>query len=61
MRIAIVIERFEAGAGGVEEAAFRLAVELARRELQPSVICRHGPERETRTPGSGSPITSTNC
>jgi len=43
MQIAIVIERFEAGAGGVEEAAFRLALELARRELQPSVICRHSP------------------
>jgi UDP-glucose:(heptosyl)LPS alpha-1,3-glucosyltransferase len=46
MRIAIVIERFEEGVGGVEEAALRLTLELARRELQPNVICRQTPGAE---------------
>jgi UDP-glucose:(heptosyl)LPS alpha-1,3-glucosyltransferase len=40
VRVAIVVERFEAGGGGVESAAYRLACELARRGTSVSAICR---------------------
>ncbi len=40
MRVAIVVERFTAGAGGVETAAVRLAAELARSGLEVTAVCR---------------------
>jgi UDP-glucose:(heptosyl)LPS alpha-1,3-glucosyltransferase len=44
VRIALVVERFEAGAGGVERAAFALASELARRGLAVTAVCRRAGE-----------------
>jgi UDP-glucose:(heptosyl)LPS alpha-1,3-glucosyltransferase len=40
VRVAIVVERFEQGAGGVESAAFHLVHELVRREVDVTVVCR---------------------
>jgi UDP-glucose:(heptosyl)LPS alpha-1,3-glucosyltransferase len=40
VRVALVIERFRAAGGGVEQAAYRLVQELARRELDLTVFCR---------------------
>ena len=40
MRIALVCERFEPGAGGVESVACHLARELGRRGRAPTVVCR---------------------
>jgi UDP-glucose:(heptosyl)LPS alpha-1,3-glucosyltransferase len=40
VRVALVIERFRAAGGGVEHAAYRLVRELARRELELTVVCR---------------------
>jgi len=40
MRIAIVVERFEAGAGGVEDVAWQAAHGLARAGEDVHVICR---------------------
>ncbi len=40
VRVAVVIERFAPGAGGVERAAFELISELARRGVDISVFCR---------------------
>lgn len=40
MRVAVVVERFEPGSGGVEGAAFHLVEELARRGCDVSVVCR---------------------
>jgi UDP-glucose:(heptosyl)LPS alpha-1,3-glucosyltransferase len=40
VRVALVIERFRAAGGGVEQAAYRLVRELAHQELELTVICR---------------------
>ncbi len=40
MRVAIVVERFQAGGGGVEAAAYRLASELAARGIDVVAVCR---------------------
>ena len=40
MRIALVVERFEPGSGGVESVVFQVAAELARRAQQVTVVCR---------------------
>jgi UDP-glucose:(heptosyl)LPS alpha-1,3-glucosyltransferase len=40
VRIALVVERFEPGSGGVERAAFALASELARRGHALTAVCR---------------------
>jgi UDP-glucose:(heptosyl)LPS alpha-1,3-glucosyltransferase len=40
VRVALVIERFRAAGGGVEQAFLRLVRELARRELELTVVCR---------------------
>jgi UDP-glucose:(heptosyl)LPS alpha-1,3-glucosyltransferase len=48
MRVAIVVERFESGGGGVEAAAFRLASELRSRRIEVTAICR---ESSSAPPG----------
>ena len=40
MKIALVVERFEPGAGGVETVVHQLASELARRRETVTVVCR---------------------
>jgi UDP-glucose:(heptosyl)LPS alpha-1,3-glucosyltransferase len=50
VRVAIVVERFASGAGGVETAAVRLAGELARRGLEVTAVCR---EASPPPPGVG--------
>jgi UDP-glucose:(heptosyl)LPS alpha-1,3-glucosyltransferase len=40
VRIAIVVERFGPGAGGVERVGYELAAELARRDADVTVVCR---------------------
>jgi UDP-glucose:(heptosyl)LPS alpha-1,3-glucosyltransferase len=40
VRVALVIERFRAAGGGVEQAAYRLVRELAHREIELTVVCR---------------------
>ncbi len=40
MKVAIIVERFEPARGGVEQAAFALARELAARAFDVHVICR---------------------
>ena len=40
MRVAVVVERFEAGGGGVEAAALRLVEQLGRRGHAVTVVCR---------------------
>jgi UDP-glucose:(heptosyl)LPS alpha-1,3-glucosyltransferase len=40
VRVAIVIERFDPDAGGVERAAHHQVVELARRGVEVEVVCR---------------------
>jgi UDP-glucose:(heptosyl)LPS alpha-1,3-glucosyltransferase len=44
VRVAIVIERFERGAGGAESAAWHLVRELAGRGLELAVVCRAAAE-----------------
>lgn len=64
MRVAVVIERFAAGAGGVERVAFEQVRELARRDLQLSVVCRRASVRpaagvellELRSPSFWQPL-----
>ncbi len=40
MRVALVVERFEPGGGGVERAAFALATQLSRRGHLVTAVCR---------------------
>ena len=40
MKIALVVERFEPGAGGVESVAHHLAAQLGRRREHVTVVCR---------------------
>jgi UDP-glucose:(heptosyl)LPS alpha-1,3-glucosyltransferase len=49
VRVAVVIERFEAGGGGVESAAYHLVSELVARDVDVTVVCRE--VRETERPG----------
>ena len=48
LRIAIVIERFVPGAGGVENVAWRVAHELARQSEDVTVIARESASARTR-------------
>jgi UDP-glucose:(heptosyl)LPS alpha-1,3-glucosyltransferase len=40
MRVAVVVERFDPEAGGVESTALRQVEELARRDIEVTVVCR---------------------
>jgi len=53
VRVALVIERFRAAGGGVEQAAYRLVRELARRELELTVFCR---QADTAVSAGASPV-----
>jgi UDP-glucose:(heptosyl)LPS alpha-1,3-glucosyltransferase len=64
VNVALVVERFAAGAGGVENVAWNLAREIATRDVRTTVVCRaaHGTPspgievRRVRAPGLWQPL-----
>jgi UDP-glucose:(heptosyl)LPS alpha-1,3-glucosyltransferase len=64
VKVALVIERFGSGGGGVEKVGWHLARELAKREVEVSIVCRRCEEappprvelRLVRTPSFWQPL-----